>query len=112
MSTKTVGAQFYAGTAIPLDSPIDLTNTESLKLKSYSPKAGIPVRMKLENANGDFVELDVNTTVENEWEELIWDFSGMNTNFDFTTVVIFYEFIVDLPGDLNKYYFDEIELAN
>lgn len=112
MSTKTVGAQFYAGTAIPLDSPIDLTNTESLKLKSYSPKAGIPVRMKLENANGDFVELDVNTTVENEWEELIWDFSGMNTNFDFTTVVIFYEFIVDLPGDGTTYYFDDIELAN
>lgn len=111
-TTKTVGAQFFAGTAIPLDAPIDFSGTQSIRMKTYSPKADIPVRLKLENSNGDFVELDVNTTVENEWEELVWDFSGMNTNFDFTTVVVFFEFIVDLPGDGSTYYFDDVELAN
>lgn len=111
-STKTLGAQFFAGTAIALDAPIDFSNTQSIKFKSYSPKANIPVRLKLENANGDFVELDVNTTAENQWEELVYDFSGMNTNFDFTTVVVFFEFIVDLPGDGTTYYFDDIQLGN
>ncbi len=111
-TTKTNGAQFFAGTAIPLDDPIVFTNTESIRMKTWSPKAGIPVRLKLENANGEFVELDVNTTVTNQWEELVWDFSGMNTTPNFSTVVVFFEFVVDLPGDGTTYYFDDIEFAN
>ncbi len=111
-SIKTVGAQFYAGTAIPLDSPIVFDATESIRMKVWSPKIGIPIRLKLENGSGDFVELDVNTTVSNQWEELVWDFSGMNTSPEFTTVVVFFEFIVDLPGDGTTYYFDDIDYAN
>ena len=111
-TTKTLGAQFFAGTAIPLDEPIDFSTTEIIRMKTYSPKANIPVRLKLENANGDFVELDTNTTLENEWEELVWDFSGMTGGVEFTTVVVFFEFIVDLPGDGSTYYFDDVELAN
>lgn len=109
---KNVGSQFYAGTAIPIDTPIILNTTERIRIKTWSPKAGIPVRLKLENGAGDFVELDVNTTVTNQWEELVWDFSGMNTSPEFTTVVIFFEFVVDLPGDGTTYYFDEIDYAN
>lgn len=111
-TTKTVGAQFFAGTAIPLDIPIEFGTTERIKMKTWSPKAGIPVRLKLENASGEFVELDVNTTVTNQWEELVWDFTGMNTSPEFTTVVVFFEFVVDLPGDGSTYYFDEIEFDN
>lgn len=111
-TTKTVGAQFFAGTAIPLDVPIVFGSNQQISIKTWSPKAGIPVRLKLENGNGDFVELDVNTTVENQWEELVWDFTGMDTTPSFDTVVIFFEFIVDLPGDGTTYYFDDIEFAN
>ncbi len=110
-TTKTVGAQFFAGTAIPLDVPIDFSETESISMKTWSPKANIPVRLKLENSNGDFVELDVNTTVTNEWEELTWSFTGMTGGIDFTQIVVFFEFVVDLPGDGTTYYFDDIELA-
>lgn len=109
---KNVGSQFYAGTAIPLDIPINLSSTEKISIKTWSPKADIPVRLKLENGDGDFIELDVNTTVTNQWEELVWDFTGMNTTPEFTTVVIFFEFIVDLAGDGTTYYFDEIDYAN
>ena len=70
------------------------------------------MRLTLENASGEFVELDVNTTATNEWEELVWDFTGMNTSPEFTTVVVFFEFVVDLPGDGSTYYFDEIEFDN
>ena len=111
-TTKTEGAQFFAGTAIPLDTPINLSTTESIKMKVWSPKQDIPVRLKLENSSGEFIELDVNTTVTNQWEELVWDFSGMNTAPEFTTVVIFFEFVVDLPGDGTTYYFDDIDYAN
>jgi hypothetical protein len=110
---KTDGAQFYAGTVVGLDTPIDFTTTEMIKFKSYSPKAGIPVKLRLENADNSVgIEVDVNTTVVDEWEELIYDFSGMTAGADFVRVVVFYEFIVNLPGDGSTYYFDDITLEN
>jgi hypothetical protein len=110
---KTDGAQFYAGTVVGLDTPIDFTTTEMIKFKSYSPKAGIPVKLRLENADNSVgIEVDVNTAVVDEWEELIYDFSGMTAGADFVRVVVFYEFIVNLPGDGSTYYFDDITLEN
>jgi len=111
-TVKGVDAVFYAGTAVPLQVPIVFSSTEKIKMKVWSPKADIPVRLKLENTNGDFVELDANTTTSNTWEELTWDFAGQNTAPEFTTVVVFFEFIVDLPGDGSTYYFDDIDYAN
>ena len=108
---KTVGAQFFAGTILALDVPIDFSTSEMISIKTYSPKADIPVRLKLENEDGSqFIELDVNTTVVDEWEELVWDFTGTTAGIDFTKVVVFFEFIVDLPGDGSTYYFDDIEV--
>jgi hypothetical protein len=109
---KTVGAQFYAGTILSLNVPIDFTPTESIAIKTWSPKANIPVRVKLENADASqFVELDVNTTVENQWEELVWDFSGMTAGINFTKVIVFFEFIDPLPGDGSTYYYDDIKVV-
>ena len=109
-TTKTEGAQFYAGTAMGLDSPIDFSESEFISIKTWSPKADIPVRLKLEAAGGVFIELDTNTTQENQWETLTWDFSGQTSGIDFTTVVVFFEFIPDLPGDGTTYYYDDIEV--
>ena len=109
---KTAGSVFYAGTALSLNVPIDFTASESIAIKTWSPKANIPVRLKIENIDGSqFAELDVNTTVENQWEELVWDFSGSTTGIDFTKVVVFFEFIVDLAGDGSTYYFDDIAVV-
>ena len=95
-----------------LDVPIDFSETESISIKTWSPKADIPVRLKLEGAGGEFIELDVNTTVTNEWETLTWDFSGQTAGVDWLTVVIFFEFVEGLPGDGTTYYYDDIELAD
>jgi hypothetical protein len=110
-SVKTEGSQFYAGTAMGLDTPIDFSESESISIKTWSPKANIPVRLKLEAAGGVFVELDTNTTLENQWETLTWDFSGQTAGIDFTTVVVFFEFVPDLPGDGSTYYYDDIEVT-
>ena len=110
-TTKTVGAQFYAGTAMGLDSPINFSESESISIKTWSPKADIPVRLKLEAAGGVFVELDTTTTLENQWETLTWDFSGQTAGINFTTVVVFFEFVPDLPGDGSTYYYDDIEVT-
>jgi hypothetical protein len=110
-TTKTDGAQFFAGTAMGLDTPIDFSISEIISIKTWSPKADIPVRLKLEAVGGAFVELDAMTTVENQWETLTWDFTGQTTGIDFTTVIVFFEFVVDLPGDGSTYYYDDIEVG-
>lgn len=110
---KTMGALFYAGTAINLDIAIDFSTSEMISFKSYSPKAGIPVKLRLENADNSIgIEVDVNTTVINQWETLTYDFSGQTTGTEFVRVVVFYEFIVDLAGDGSTYYFDDVQIAN
>lgn len=112
-SIKTEGAQFFAGTLIGLDTPIDFSATERISIKTWSPKAGIPIRLKLENNDGSqFVELDVNTTVTDQWEELVWDFSGNTAGIEFTKVVVFFEFIDGVSGDGSTYYFDDVQLDN
>ena len=110
-STKTEGAQFFAGTAMTLDVAIDFSESESISIKTWSPKADIPVRLKLEGSAGEVLELDVNTTVTNQWETLTWDFTGQTGEVDWLTVVLFFEFVVDLPGDGSTYYYDDIEVA-
>jgi len=39
------------------------------------------------------------------------DFSGLqNPDVDYVRIVIFYEFVVDLPGDGSTYYFDNLSV--
>jgi hypothetical protein len=110
-STKTNGAAFFAGSAMGLTVPIDFSISESVSIKTWSPKADIPVRLKLEGPGGEFIELDVNTTLENEWETLTWDFTGQTAGVDWLTVVLFFEFVIDLPGDGTTYYYDDIRVV-
>jgi len=111
-TTKTDGAQFFAGTFLNLDEPINLSNTGKIVFSSWSPKAGIPVRVRLENAgNTAGIELDVNTVTASTWETLEADFSGIqDANVDYVRIVIFYEFIADLSGDGTTYYFDNLSV--
>ncbi|MCP4483665.1 MAG: T9SS type A sorting domain-containing protein, partial [Flavobacteriaceae bacterium] len=71
------------------------------------------VRLALENqSTGNQIFVDVNTTTINSWETLSFDFAGLiDANVDYNKVVVFFEFIVDLPGDGSTYYYDDIELS-
>jgi flagellin-like hook-associated protein FlgL len=107
---KTEGAAFFAGTAVDLDSPINFDNGTVISISSWSPTADIPVRIALENQEtGNQVFVDVNTTVANTWETLEADFAGnFNPDISYDKVIVFFEFIVDLPGDGSTYFFDNI----
>ncbi|MEM9835382.1 MAG: hypothetical protein AAF828_02700, partial [Bacteroidota bacterium] len=112
-TVKGDGSAFFAGTTVELDVPIDFSTTNTITMQTWSPKADIPVRIKIENADASVIaELDAMTTVANAWETLSWDFSGMiNPDADYVKVIVFFEFIVDLPGDGSTYYFDNIQLG-
>ncbi|SFU30399.1 hypothetical protein SAMN05216480_101566 [Pustulibacterium marinum] len=110
--TKVVGAETWAGTAILLTEPIDFTTYQKVKVKVWSPQAGIPVLFKMENASNSAIatELSVNTTVSNQWEELVFDFTGIDNNNAYQNVVLFFDF--GTAGTGTDYYFDDVELTN
>ena len=108
--TKTAGAEVWAGATLALTTPLDLVNFPKLTLKTWSPKVGAVVKVKIENADASIVyEVDVNTTVANSWEDLTYDFSGAPAA-DYVKVVVFFDF--GNSGDGSVYYYDEINLLD
>ncbi len=107
--TKTSGSEVWAGTFFEV-SPLDLDTYDKISVKTWSPKNGAVVKLKLENADASIThEMDLNTTVANAWEELIYDFSDAPAA-DYVKIVIFFDF--GNAGDDSVYYYDEIELVN
>jgi hypothetical protein len=109
---KNAGAQVWAGSFIELGSPINFATQQKVKMKVWSPQAGIVVKLKLENlANANInTELDATTTVANGWEELTYNFAGINNANNYQRVVVFFNF--GNPGNGATYYFDDIRLSN
>ena len=108
--TKSSGSEDWAGTYFEVGSPLDFESFNMVKIKTWSPKSGIVIKVKLENADASIThEVDVTSTMANAWEELMYDFSGA-PDADYVRIVVFFDF--GNVGDDAVYYFDEIELAN
>jgi hypothetical protein len=108
---KSQGAEVWAGSIVTLDKPIDFTSNKIMKIKVWSPKAGIVVKMKLENLTDGTIskEVDVTNTVANGWEELSFDFSTISVSEKYQKIVVFFDF--GNPGTGANYYYDDIKLV-
>ncbi|MFT7119989.1 MAG: hypothetical protein ACJAZ9_000158 [Neolewinella sp.] len=108
---KGSGSEVWAGIFTELDGPIDFSSATAINMKVWSPRAGTPIILKLEDAtDGDiFVEVTTNTTMANSWEVLTFDFSGMNLDLPYQKLVFFYDF--GTAGMNEDFYFDDIILG-
>ena len=108
---KEDGAETWGGSYLTLGSPIDFSSNKIFKVKVWSPKADALVKLKVENLdNPDLAfEVDATTTVSNEWQELEFDFAGIDMANTYQKVVIFPDF--GNLGDNSIYYFDDIKLT-
>jgi hypothetical protein len=108
---KGAGAT-YAGSYITLAGPIDFTK-KTFTMKVLSPKIGTKVLLKVENltdGNTSF-EKEVLTTKANEWEEMTFDYTGINTAQSYQKVVLIFDNGNVGDGSANfTYYFDDITL--
>ena len=123
MSTKTSGAQVWAGTTVGtaagFATPIPLTSSATkMTVRVYSPAAGIDIKLKVEDHNNgaNSVETDVLTTLANQWETLTFDFSNpasgtpsWNPSFTYDKASIFFDF--GNAGDGRVYYWDDVQMA-
>ena len=119
MSTKTIGAQTWAGTTMGPNgfaTPVPATATPAkMTVRVYSPAAGLDIKLKLEDhANGaNSVETDVLTTKVNQWETLTFDFShnasgtpAWNQSFRYDKCSIFFDF--GNAGTGSVFYWDDV----
>ncbi|MFT5997624.1 MAG: hypothetical protein ACI81P_000069 [Neolewinella sp.] len=111
-STKEFGSETWGGVFIDTAQPIDFSGSQEIKLKIWSPQAGASILLKFENPDNpdDNLEVPAITTVANQWEELTYDFSGIENFTNISRVVIFCDF--GNAGDESTYYFDDIRIGN
>lgn len=108
---KAAGAETWAGVAIPLTEVIDFSVLHKVKVKVWSPAAGITVLLKLENNGATLTtELPATTTVANQWEELEYDFTDIQNSNNYQNIVLFFDF--NQIGTGATYYFDDVQLSN
>jgi hypothetical protein len=120
ITTKPRGAPLWAGTTVEVAGvSYGLTATNSqITLRVYSPDAGIPVRVKVEDATDPThsVETEALTTVANAWETLTFDFNNqaagtaaLNPSYTFDKLSIFFNFGTDGDTAGEKiYYWDDV----
>jgi len=98
-SIKNFGAETWAGTFFDVPAPLDLATYSSISVKTWSPAVGATIKLKIENQadpNESF-EVDLLSTVANEWETLTYDFS-MAPAGTYDRVVLFFDFGVSPEG--------------
>ena len=113
-SIKGAG-EAWGGSSIDLKDPIDFSVNKTFKMKVFAPAVGDKVLLKVENsANADQNhEVEVLTTVANEWEELTFDYSTINTANPYDKIVIIFQ--NGTVGDGSAaftYLFDDINLVS
>ncbi len=106
--------QPWAGSKITVPSPFTFANGTSVKVKVWSPRAGLNLLLKFEDATEwpntiASAEITATTTTANAWEELTFDFSGISTSIDFTNLVLIMDNGTEGDGSANyTIYLDDI----
>jgi len=122
-SIKTGSAEVWAGTTVGQPTgflnPIPFSpEATTLSVRVWSPLSDIPIRLKVEKA-GDptiSVETEARTTVANEWETLVFNFSNQASgtaaiNFDniYNKASIFFNFGTSgAESGEQTYYWDDV----
>jgi len=127
---KTSTAATWAGTTLGTPSgfatPIPLSLSDSkITVKVWSPAAGTPIRLKVEDANDPThtCETETNTTVTEEWEVLTFDFVDQAPGTEFLSIGLEREWIYNMASiffnfgtegataGAKTYYFDEVKFG-
>ncbi|MBK8194321.1 MAG: T9SS type A sorting domain-containing protein [Lewinellaceae bacterium] len=107
--------EVYGGSFLELAGPIDFSANKHFKMKVWTPGAGRKVLLKVENlTNGGIAyEQEKMTTVGNAWEELVFDFTGVNTANSYQKLVFIFDLGTVGDGSANfTFYVDDIEQFN
>ena len=85
--------QTWAGSKITVPNPFSFGSNTTVTVKVWSPRVGLNLLIKFEDVTPwpntvASAEVVGTTTLANQWEELIFDFSGIDTSVDFMNLVL------------------------
>jgi hypothetical protein len=107
--------QTWGGSFLTLSTSMDFSVNKIFRMKVFSPRAGAKVLLKVENSanSGMNYEKEVLTTVANAWEDLVFDYSGINAANTYDRVVLIFDNGTMGNGSANfTLLFDDIQLVN
>lgn len=110
---KSAG-QVWGGSTMVLGGNIDFSSNKIFRMKVYSPRVGAKVLLKVENTgdSNKAFEKEVLTTKGNAWEDMVFDFSAINTADTYQKLVFIFELGTMGDGSPNfTFYFDDIRLT-
>ena len=107
--------QPWGGSFLTLSGPINFSANKIFRMKVYSPRAGAKVLLKVENSSNPGLNFEKETVVSmaNNWEDLVFDFTGINTANSYDRIVMIFD--LGTPGDGSSnftFFFDDIRLTN
>ena len=111
VSDLNAGTTLASGT---ITYPLTDTLTR-LSMRVYSPLVGVPVRIKLEESGNasHSVEAEMLTTVADQWEVIIFDFSNhvagtaaLDTSYSYDSLSVYFDY--GSAGNGETYYWDDI----
>lgn len=79
-----------------------------LKVKIHTSKLGSKFTLRLKTASNYSVSVKATSTVENDWEELIFDLSKAPIDKEFSRIFIYPDYNISNTGEV--FYFDDFEL--
>ncbi|MCP9290936.1 T9SS type A sorting domain-containing protein [Gracilimonas sediminicola] len=98
----------WAGSKLILEEKLDFTSNNSFSMKVFSPRADVPVLLKIEGPNGAEPDNIVHTTKANEWETLVWNYPDAESG-DYDALVFMFDFGTIGDGSANfTFLFDDI----
>ncbi|MEM6722683.1 MAG: T9SS type A sorting domain-containing protein [Bacteroidota bacterium] len=116
------GSATFAGTVVGADgltAPIPFTtDATQITVRVWSPAAGIPVRMKVENLGNSFISVDTEdtTTVAMAYETLTFDFANevegpiLNLNNEYDNIILFFNFGAEgMDVGEQTFFWDDVE---
>lgn len=106
--------QVWAGSKITVPTPFNFDNETTVTIKVWSPRAGLNLLAKFEDAVpwpdvASTAEITATTTVANQWEDLTFDFAGIDTAIDWYNLVLIMDNGTEGDGTSNyTIYLDDI----
>ncbi len=101
------GGTIWAGSKVVLDANLDLSTDGNFSMKVFSiAPIGTMMKFKLEGP-GTPVEIDIPSTVTNEWEEITWDFTGLPGVYNCVVFMFDYGNIGD-GSAVSTFWFDDV----
>lgn len=107
--------QTWGGSLLELRNPIDFSTNKTFRMKVYAPRVGVKVLLKVENKDNPGInfEAEATTTKANEWEDLTFNYSTINTAQQYQKLVFIFENGTTGDGSANfTFFFDDIRLES